>query len=232
MNIKNHQKINIIIDIAMFVLMLLLIAVGVLIRYALISGAERWVKYGKNVELTVGGMDRHEWGLIHLIIGILLIVLLIFHLVFHWSQMISMLKRLLPNTSVRVTVISSLLIIGVFIIASPILLPPKIGETISGYNNSLRHSDGYHETKEHSHAQENIAENHSLHKNEENKLNIRGYNTLSEIAGQYNVPVEKLKAQLQIPGSISNNEKLGQLRRSYKFTMGDVENAVLKLQKN
>tara|TARA_R110002033_G_scaffold38827_3_gene78300 strand:+ start:2890 stop:3105 length:216 start_codon:yes stop_codon:yes gene_type:complete len=45
------------------------VGIGFLIKYTLISGKERNVIYGKNVELSLFGMDRHEWGYIHLVIA-------------------------------------------------------------------------------------------------------------------------------------------------------------------
>ncbi len=96
-----RQKLNIIIDIIMFLVMGALAAIGFIIRYILIPGSERWEKYGRNVDLTCWGMDRHEWGLIHLVLGILLIVLLILHIIFHWTMIVNYFKRLLPNPTWR-----------------------------------------------------------------------------------------------------------------------------------
>ncbi len=256
-----RQKANIIIDLVMFVVMLLLIIIGFIIRYTLIPGSERWLKYGQNVELTIWGMDRHDWGLIHLLVGLLLCGLLVFHVVLHWAQIVAMIKRLIPNAKIRATVITAIMGISAVITVAPFLLPPNIGEPIlgkgqvNGKSRSL-HSNGVYAKADSNKESLSVAiskeelpeakdesivisleaddsetnEVEELHSNEEHTLNIRGYNTLSEVADKYNVSSEKLKKTLGIPASVSNNERLGRIRRIYDFTMTDVEAGILKLQ--
>ena len=65
--------------------MSVIIGTGFLIKYTLISGQERWDVYGRKVELYLLGLDRHQWGMIHLILGFVLMGLLIAHIVFHWK---------------------------------------------------------------------------------------------------------------------------------------------------
>lgn len=67
-------KINFIIDVIMFILMALLAGIGLLIKYILLSGENRWIKYGRNVDLSFWGLDRHEWGTIHLWVAVALVV--------------------------------------------------------------------------------------------------------------------------------------------------------------
>jgi len=62
-----RQKLNITIDIVMFIVMVALAVIGFIIRYVLIPGSERWERYGRNVELTCLGMERHEREFIHLL---------------------------------------------------------------------------------------------------------------------------------------------------------------------
>lgn len=57
-----RQKLNISIDIVMFVVMVALAVIGFLIRYLLIPGTEKWERYGQNIDMTFFGLDRHEWG--------------------------------------------------------------------------------------------------------------------------------------------------------------------------
>lgn len=42
------------------------LGVGLLIKYTLISGQEQISKYGRNDKLLLLGLNRHEWGEIHL----------------------------------------------------------------------------------------------------------------------------------------------------------------------
>lgn len=258
-----RQKTNSIIDIAMFMVMILLAIIGIVIRYTLIPGADRWVKYGQNVELTIWGMDRHDWGLAHLIVGVLLIGLLVLHLVFHWKQIICMIKKLIPNVAVRTTSVTVVLVLCTIMIFSPLLLSPKIGDPIygkgqgKGRNNQLPRKDimqtsannnfirkentaeeNLHPSRKQSNviateeAEKDIAAPEELHLKEEHTLNIRGYYTFSELAEKYNISAEKLKKSLGIPATVSNNERLGRVRRTCNFTMSDVEETILKLQGN
>lgn len=55
-----RQKVNTVIDIVMFVVMVALAVIGFLIRYTLLSGAERWERFGRNMDRTFLGLDRHE----------------------------------------------------------------------------------------------------------------------------------------------------------------------------
>lgn len=99
-----RQKVNTVIDIVMFVVMVALAVIGFLIRYTLISGTERWDKFGRNLDMIFLGLDRHEWGDIHLILGIFLAVLLVLHIVFHRKQIVCMFKKLFLKKKAMVAV--------------------------------------------------------------------------------------------------------------------------------
>lgn len=208
-------------------------------------------------------MHRHDWGLIHLIVEVLLIGLLVLHLIFHWKQIICMIKKLIPNVAVRTTSMTAVLVLCTIMIFSPLLLSPKIGDPIYGKgqgkvrnnqshrkdimqtsadNNFIGKESSTEENLPPSRKQSNviateepdkeIAAPEELHLKEEHTLNIRGYNTFSELAEEYNISTEKLKKSLGIPATVSNNERLGRVRRTYNFTMSDVKETILKLQGN
>ncbi len=63
-------------------------------------------------------------------------------------------------------------------------------------------------------------------------IDIMGSMTLIEVVDKYNVPVNHIKSKLDVPLSTSNNERLGRLRRTYGFTMSDVEEIVYNYQKS
>jgi len=88
---------NFIINALMLFCMCAIIGIGFLIKYTLVSGQEQIIKYGNKVELSLFGMDRHEWGAIHLIVGYILIGLLLLHIILHWKVIISVYKRLLQK---------------------------------------------------------------------------------------------------------------------------------------
>ena len=264
----NRLKVNIIIDILMFVVMIALAVIGFFIRYVLLSGEERWERFGENLDMTLFGLDRHEWGFIHLILGISLSVLLVLHIVFHWKQIVCMIQRLFPKIRIRVAFVSFLVLLSILLLSSLFFLQPELGEPIrrqgrgAGRNASLdikagtpeqagrgqeMHPEGQRIQPGRSRrsvnevpaaaeqqvrvreAPEAPAAGSHGHRNE-HALHIRGFHTLGEVAGNHHVPVEALKSRLGIPPGVSRNERLGRLRRSFGFTMGDVEEIVLSLQ--
>jgi hypothetical protein len=85
---------NFIINALMFFCLSAITGIGLLIKYTLISGQEQISKYGSNVKLSLFGLNRHEWGEIHLIIGFILIGLLTLHIILHWKAIKSVYKGL------------------------------------------------------------------------------------------------------------------------------------------
>jgi hypothetical protein len=74
--------VNVIINVAAFILFLLLASTGLLIWLVLPSG---------HGYLTIWGMNRHVWGDIHFWIALSFLVLIVIHLILHWSWIKSML---------------------------------------------------------------------------------------------------------------------------------------------
>ncbi|MDD2549271.1 MAG: hypothetical protein PHD00_04150, partial [Bacteroidales bacterium] len=63
---RDRAKINLVVDIILFLLLMGMAGIGFLIKYTLLSGEKRNLLYGKNVNLELLGLDRHQWGTIHL----------------------------------------------------------------------------------------------------------------------------------------------------------------------
>jgi len=61
---------------------------------------------------------------------------------------------------------------------------------------------------------------------EEHTLLLQGYMSLQEISTMYEVPVSHLLEKLEITDSRLARERLGRIRRSYGFTMGDIEDII------
>jgi hypothetical protein len=246
-----RQKLNITIDIIMFLVMVALAVIGFIIRYILIPGSERWEKYGRNVDLTCWGLDRHEWGFIHLILGISLVVLLILHIIFHWAMIVCYIKRLLPKLFWRYTVVGGMIILSCIFIAAPFYLSPEIGAPIRGQGEGYWpiHSedavtpdvssanadlvDIFDEEKvvlSADEAEEVKAEEKQSHEKEVRVLDIKGFNTIGELASLHGISPTELKKRLNIPSGVSDNEQLGRIRRIYGFTMREVEDCILALK--
>lgn len=92
--ILKKTTLNFIINALMLFCMCAIAGTGFLIKYTLVSGQEQMIKYGNKVQLSLFGMERHEWGAIHLTIGYILIGLLLLHIILHWKVIISVYKKL------------------------------------------------------------------------------------------------------------------------------------------
>jgi len=125
----NKQKLNFIIDALMFVVMIAIISIGIMMKYVLISGTERWIKYGMNPELSILGMDRHDWGYIHLILGYIIIGFLILHVVLHWKSILCLFERYIINSTLRLIIGLAFIIISLLILTIPWIIEIEISPT-------------------------------------------------------------------------------------------------------
>lgn len=103
-----------------------IIGTGFLIKFNLISGQKRWLVYGENVELYVMGMDRHQWGTVHLILGFMLIGLLAVHIFLHWNIIISVYKKIIKQPILNKFVALGFIVICVMLILAPLFIKPEI----------------------------------------------------------------------------------------------------------
>jgi len=212
---KDKLKINFIIDILMFICMMGIVSLGLLLKFILIPGKERWIKYGKNIDLFWLGMDRHEWGDIHLIIGFVLIGLLFLHIVLHWKMILTMYQRLVSNQKKRKIFFIVFITICIFLIIFPFIINPEIKE-------SSKKSLGYkHEIESFNNKDFDYFE-----------IDIKGYMTLREVSQRYNVPIEFLKRKLGLEDEISDDSKLSWLKNKYNFKMSDVKKVINNFYNN
>ena len=66
---------NFIIDSLMVLSGSLLAGTGFLMKFVLIPGKDRFAVYGRNVDLFFLGLERHEWGTLHLWLAFALLAL-------------------------------------------------------------------------------------------------------------------------------------------------------------
>jgi Domain of unknown function (DUF4405) len=125
--------INFILNMLLFLVMAAIGGVGLLMKYKLVSGEERWDIYGSNPDLYMLGWDRHQWGDIHLILGYIFFCLLFLHIVLHWSQVKGIYQRMIEARSWQIILVSAFVIVSLFLMffafISPIdVVPLKEGE--------------------------------------------------------------------------------------------------------
>jgi len=236
----DKSKLNLSIDILLLLLLMSMAGIGFLIKYVLLPGTERNARYGSEVDLEFWGMDRHEWGSVHLIISIIFLVFLLFHILFHWKMIVGIFRRMIPNALIRTVSATLITGISILLITFPIFVKPEIIERDPLHQNK----HGKHLVSERPEVNNEPPQVKADSINPEiqdqrkhqpghealEELGITGSQTLQEVADHHGIPATVLAADLQIPASRAA-EKLGRLRKQYTFTMDDVRKSILKHKK-
>ena len=135
------SKWNLIIDAVLLLCTAAIVGIGLLMKYVLIAGYQRWEVYNSNVELYFWGMDRHQWGTIHLIIGLVFLGLLVLHIILHWSMIVGIYKCLIPNRLLRYIVMVILIAVTVILLVFSWFVSPEQIER-GGGRGSYWHQSG------------------------------------------------------------------------------------------
>jgi hypothetical protein len=124
----DKTRLNFVIDALMFLCLMAIAGLGFLMKYILPPGREVWVRYGRNVDLTWLGWDRHDWGGVHLYLAFALLSLLVIHLILHWSMITGLFARLITDGKTRTRVALAFLIVSLLLLYFPFLITPEVGE--------------------------------------------------------------------------------------------------------
>jgi len=135
------SKLNLIIDGLLLLCIAAVVGIGLLIKYVLVPGYLRWEIYGRNVELFFWGLDRHQWGAIHLVIGIVFLALLVLHIVLHWPMIVSIYSKMIPNRFARWITALILIFITIFLLAFSYFVKPEVYEQERGKGHGWRQFD-------------------------------------------------------------------------------------------
>lgn len=235
MSAKNRNKLNFYIDIVMFIVMGALIGIGILIKFVLIPGQERWLVYGDNMVLTFWGLDRHQWGTIHLILGGTLFVLLILHIIFHWKTIKCFFRRYIATLAERSVVAAVAVVLFVLLAIFPVFVTPEKEPLDRGEgrrmleNMDVELSDSIRiKLKKPKKLESGDLEMEIERRQPKSEIDIRGSMTLEEVVKTYGIPLSRLKKELDLPEDVAASERLGRLKKRYNFTMGDVKTVVME----
>jgi len=121
-------KLHLVINALMFLCLMAMAGLGFLIHYILPPGRQVMQKYGRNLDLTWLGWNRHDWGEIHLYLAFLLLGLLTLHIVLHWRVIVGLFERLLPNPGLRRKVALAFMVVALLLLYFPFLITPEVGE--------------------------------------------------------------------------------------------------------
>ncbi|MFA5817850.1 MAG: DUF4405 domain-containing protein [Bacteroidales bacterium] len=249
----NKSKLNLSIDIVMFILLLAMAGIGFLMKYVVVSGEVRNVIYGNQVDLEFFGLTRHQWGSIHLTLSIIFLSLLVLHIILHWDIIVSVFKRMFPAGYIRYGIVGLICIFGAIALISPFILEPEkvpfepkhrnrinnfpssINLPIEAGNNEILKIQPSAESEKMNNKEEVQANNNSIivsgpHDSEYKEFEVYGYQTLQAVSEKYNVPVGYLARNLNIPENLTK-QKLGLIKRQYPFSMSDVRKIIFDFKK-
>jgi hypothetical protein len=128
----NKAKLNFVIDALMFLCMAAIGGLGFLMKYVLLPGRESAIKYGRRVELSFLGLDRHDWGAIHLYLGFLLLALLALHIVLHWQMIPGLFTRLVVNARERWKIALVYAAVAEVLLLFPFIISPQVKDAAGG----------------------------------------------------------------------------------------------------
>jgi len=122
----DRQQVNFILDALMFLVLSLMAGIGFLMHFVLLTGRERWLKYGRNVDLRLFGWDRHDWGALHYYLALTFLVLLATHIVLHWHLLPRLFARAVPHARTRKVVLWVFLFLALIFLYFPFLFTPEV----------------------------------------------------------------------------------------------------------
>ena len=132
------SKINLVIDGLLLFCTAAIVGIGFLIKYVLIPGCRHLEIYGRNVSLFLLGLDRHQWGTIHLVIGLVFLALLILHVALHWSIVVGIYYKLIPNNLTRWITLVILIFVTIFLFSFSYFVKPEVYEQGRGEGRGSR----------------------------------------------------------------------------------------------
>ena len=124
----DKSKVNLVIDALMFLCVMAIAGIGFLMKFVLLPGKDTWAVYGRKVDLFLYGMDRHQWGTIHLIVAFVFLGLLTIHIILHWRMILSFYSRLIGSKVARRIIATIIVITGVFLVVFLLVVKPEVQE--------------------------------------------------------------------------------------------------------
>jgi len=243
---KHRGSLNLVINSLMLVALAFIAGVGFLMKYSLLPGREKILKYGANTELYFLGLDRHQWGSFHLMAAYLMLGLLILHVILHWKTIVCLARNAVPGRTLRRTLGTGMVLLCAgFFVFSFVITPTRADREDYLYRNSRggafenpilpepTDGEGLQEPEGRKRPSlEDVAEPSREPGGEDRgkgaHTRIVGSMTVAEVALVHGISVAEVKRRLGLPDHISGQEQMGRLRRLYGFTMSQVEERLEK----
>ena len=131
---KIKPKINLVIDAIMLFVMMAVAGLGFLMKFVLLPGYRINEIYGAGTELYFWGLDRHQWGAIHLYLALFLVFLLVLHIILHWDMIITIFRQMIEVKVTRYIIAISVGAIVFILVLAPLSVKPEIAEMERRHN--------------------------------------------------------------------------------------------------
>ncbi len=128
----DKPKLRFVVQALMFLCLMALAGIGLLMEFVLIPGRKTIAKYGRNVNLTFLGLDRHDWGEVHLYFALIFLALLAIHLALHWKKIVGLYEKTIPDHKRRNVIAAAFLLLSVLLIYFAFIVNPDVKETGRG----------------------------------------------------------------------------------------------------
>lgn len=133
-----RTKLNLVIDALLLLCIAAIAGIGLLMKYLLVPGYQRWAIYGRNVNLFLWGLDRHQWGTIHFVTGLVFFALLVLHIILHWPMIVGIYRSLVPNLFTRWIATVIVICITILLLSFSCIVKPEVWEQGQGKGRGRR----------------------------------------------------------------------------------------------
>jgi len=159
---------------------------------------------GSGHDSTIWGLDRHEWGGLHFWVAVAFFSILALHLFLHWRWIATVVAgRPREGSALRagLGIVGFLTIVALAVapLTAPVERERNRAEKGTAFLSGHRYED----------------------------ITVRGSMTLREVEETTGVPATHIIQSLQLPESISADERLGQLKQRFGFEIDEVR-AIIK----
>jgi len=242
---KNRNNVNVFIDVLLFLVLAAVAGIGWLLKFKLLPGRERILKFGENRELLFLRWDRHQWGTVHLAAALAMLVLLVLHIVFHWKAIRCLLRNAVPSSPLRWTLTGIAVGLAAVFFLGAFVIEPTKGELDIGFHRNIGPNAGrpdYDRTlaaePPSPAAKGNIeaasgeelgekpaedplpaAADEKDHRPGSGNASLNGRMTLDEAAAACGISLQEARRRLGLPEDYPGSETLGRLRRAWGTTM-------------
>jgi hypothetical protein len=229
--LKNKSYLNFVFDVLMFMDMTIIAGLGFLMKYTLPPGRERFLASGDTARSQFLGLDRHQWGSIHLYAALFLLFILAVHIFLHWNMIIGIYRNMIKSKSIRIVLAVIFTSACVVFLIFPFFIRPmenrnsnNLQRNYSSHRNKS-YSDGTYASSKNGQVDITRHRGQSDSNRNENET-LRGSMTIGEVASACNITPDDVKKRLNIPYKVSTDETIGQLKRQFGFTMQQVRESI------